>query len=422
MKNSVINFLGIEITPPFNRSDIIQFFKILPSKMFELSEKEKIPQEQVLEMLYSAIKDLLYKLDDADRELFSKIAEEFEQLAMDESIDNEVNETLPDLGKWSFYIRFQISRPLGIDSDSLLFLNKFIIESDDGSSLKDKNILRLRNLESLSYKDIVLVSKRVEQALILSFAELGIGIAYPDNLASSSLIERAKKESERDFINQHTKSDGSYYEIPLIHWSDKFGVHLFPEKSTAWDTEAAQENEPVDAVKLDTYFNQHYRRMEDIFAADDKFKKIQTATSILTTSLYDDSLINRVILSMTAIEVLTDRVHRSKNEIKAIEFLTKVLNIMDVDDETKTSLTNGLKSLEFQSIGKNCKKLVHTTLGRKDAELFYKLYEYRSQLVHTGSLKKEQEELFNISIKSYDLAKRLLVEYVDKLSKKPVQY
>lgn len=125
---------------------------------------------------------------------------------------------------------------------------------------------------------------------------------------------------------------------------------------------------------------------------------------------------------MTAIEVLADRVLRNKNEIKTIEFLTNVLNIMDVDDETKASLKNALKSLEFQSIGKSCKKIVHTTLGRKDAELFYKLYEFRSQLVHTGSLKKEQEEMFNISIKSYDLAKRLLVEYVDKLSKTPDQY
>ncbi|MGI8472399.1 hypothetical protein [Pectobacterium brasiliense] len=422
MEKSVVSFFGIEISTPFHRSELINFFEKLPSIMIELSEKEKIPLEKVAGMINSETENLLYKLDDADRILFDEIVEEFGGLALDESIDNEVDETQSDLGNWSFYIRFQISRPLGIDSDSILFLNKYIIESDDSSSLKDKDILTLRCLEGLSYKDIAIDSKRVEQTLILSFADLGIGIAYPDNLASLSLLERAKKEAESDFINQNTKSDGNYYEIPLIHWGDKFGVHVFPEKSIAWDTKATQDNEPVDDVELDTYFNQHYRRMEDIFPVGDKFKKIQTATSMLATSLYDDSLINRIILSMTAIEVLTDRVLRNKNEIEAIAFLTNILNVMDVDDEIKASLTKGLKTLEFQSIGKNCKKLVHATLGRKDAELFYKLYEFRSQLVHTGILKNEKDEMFDISIKSYDLAKRLLAEYVDKLSKTPEQY
>ncbi|WDF99836.1 HEPN domain-containing protein [Pectobacterium carotovorum subsp. carotovorum] len=419
MKNSVVMLFGIEISTPFHRSDLIQLFESLPSKLMEITEKENLSEEQVSDLINSATQNFLDQVDDADRELFGEIAESFGASALDESIDNEENETQSDLGTWNFYIRFQISRPLGIDSNSILFLNKFIIESDDGGSLKDKSILRLRRLEGLSYKDIAIDSRIVEQALILSFAEIGIGIAYPDNLASSSLLEKAKRESESYFIQQHIKSDGDYYEIPLIHWSDKFGVHVFPENSTAWDTKATQEIEPVNADKFDEYFNQHYRRMENVLGAGNKIK---IATSMLTTSLFDESLINRIILSMTAIEALTDRVLRDENEVKTIEFLTKIMNKMDVDDNTKASLEKGLNSLKFQSISKSCKKLVHMTLGRKDAELFYKLYDYRSQLVHTGFLKKGEEEMLDISLKSYDLAKRLLVEYVDKLSKNPDQY
>lgn len=421
MENSVVELFGIEISTPFHRSDLIQLFEKLPSKLMEISEKENLSEEQVSDLINRATQNFLDQVGDADRKLFGEIAESFGAASLDESIDNEENEKQSDLGTWNFYIRFQISRPLGIDRDSILFLNKFIIESDDGSSLKNKSILRLRRLEGLSYKDIAIDSRRVEQALILSFAEIGIGIAYPDNLASSSLLEKAKRESESYFIQQHIISNGDYYEIPLIHWGDKFGVHVFQEKSTAWDTKATQDIEPVNADKFDAYFNQHYRRMENILAAGNKFKKIKIATSMLTTSLFDESLINRIILSMTAIEVLTDRVLRDENEVKAIEFLTNIMNKMDVDDNTKASLEKGLNSLRFQSISKSCKKLVHTTLGRRDAELFYKLYDYRSQLVHTGFLKKE-EEMFDISIKSYDLAKRLLVEYVDKLSKNPDQY
>ncbi|RTN76008.1 HEPN domain-containing protein [Enterobacter asburiae] len=421
MKNSVVKLFGVEISTPFHRSDLIRLFDKIPSKLIEISEKENLSEEQISELINSATQNFLDQVDDADRDLFGEIAESFGSSSLDESIDNEENEKQSDLDAWNFYIRFQISRPLGIDSDSILFLNKFVIESDDGSSLKNKSILRLRRLEGLSYKEIAIDSRRVEQALILSFAEIGIGIAYPDNLASTSLLEKAKRESEIYFIQQHIKSDGDYYVIPLIHWGDKFGVHIFQEKSTPWDTKATQEIEPVDADEFDAYFKQHYMLMENVLAAGDEYKKIKIATSMLSTSLFDESLINRIILSMTAIEVLTDRVLRDEKEIKTIDFLTNIMNKMDVDDNTKASLAKGLNSLKLQSISKSCKKLVHTTLGRRDAELFYKLYDYRSQLVHAGHLKKE-EEMFDISLKSYDLAKRLLVGYVDKLSKNPDQF
>ncbi|QQA77771.1 HEPN domain-containing protein [Pectobacterium parmentieri] len=327
----------------------------------------------------------------------------------------------PEKDKWGFYIRFQISRPLGIDSNSLVFLDKFIIESDSELSLKEAKTLRLRNLENLIYREIAQVSRRVEQVLILTFAELGIGIAYPDNLASAAFLEKIKRESEKDFISRHTKNHEDYYEVPLINLSDKFGVNLFLEKSTPWDTKATQRTDAVDISKFDDFFNQHYGRFEDVLVAGESFKKIKTATHILTTSLFDDSLINKIILSMTSIEVLSSKVRRPDAEIKALDYLSKKLNESDINDEVKTSIEKGLLSLQTQSIGKNCKTLVKNLLGKKDSELFYRLYDFRSQLVHTGSLKEEEEqkEMLNIYMDAYSLAKRLLVAYIDKSSKNP---
>nr|WP_232830245.1 hypothetical protein [Pectobacterium parmentieri] len=142
---------------------------------------------------------------------------------------------------------------------------------------------------------------------------------------------------------------------------------------------------------------------------------------MLTTSLFDDSLINKIILSMTSIEVLSSKVRRPDAEIKALDYLSKKLNESDINDEVKTSIEKGLLSLQTQSIGKNCKTLVKNLLGKKDSELFYRLYDFRSQLVHTGSLKEEEEqkEMLNIYMDAYSLAKRLLVAYIDKSSKNP---
>lgn len=92
---------------------------------------------------------------------------------------------------------------------------------------------------------------------------------------------------------------------------------------------------------------------------------------------------------------------------------------MNIEDVVKKSLMRGLSSLKFQSIGKCCKSLVKSFLGKKDAEQFYKLYDYISQLVHSGGLKNDQQELYNISEQSYILAKKLLVAYLKNISENP---
>lgn len=319
--------------------------------------------------------------------------------------------------KWDFYIKFKISKPLGIDLDSITILDVFKISSDSNLPLKETTILRLENFKPLIYRELFEVSKKVEQALIMTFAELQIGIAYAASLASEKNLETVRIESEKNFISLHTKINGHYYERPLIHWSDKFGVVLFPAKSQAWDTEAAQENEPADVEKLETLFKQHYKKFRNIFIADEKLKKIQTASAILTTSLFDDSLINKIILSMTAIEVLSEKIMRPDNEIAVVDDLIKKMNDLDLNESVKTSIEKGMLSIKYQSISKSCKTLVKHLLGRKDAELFFKLYDFRSQLVHTGVINSDMDEMYEIHMDSFNLAKKLLLAYIEEVSK-----
>ncbi|RTQ00605.1 hypothetical protein EKN38_15085 [Enterobacter sp. WCHEn045836] len=189
----VVNLFGVKISTPLERDTVKQVLDNLPKLAIDKFASENTTIEQVMQAVNNEIKNFLTILDEVDAEFFCEIAEEYLPL----SNEYELNITQSEKDKWNFYIRFQIPRPLGIDCDSLVFLDKFIIESDSGLSLKEAKILRLKNIETAVYRDIAVISRKVEQALILAFSDLGIGIAYPDNLASAALLERLKRAAEK---------------------------------------------------------------------------------------------------------------------------------------------------------------------------------------------------------------------------------
>lgn len=412
-----MKLFGVELRKPIEKSNVIEMASRLPAWLQEKTDSEEMTLSQAKKMLNDELSAFLKTLDPDDVELFCEFMEEEGSLLAD-AADDDFG-TVQSEQEWSFYIRFQVSRPLGIDQRSVSFLGKYIIESDSGESLIDANILRLKILENLVWTELAQDSKKVEQALILAFAELGIGIAYPDNLASAAELEKTKKALEKDFIQHHTKRYEDHIDIPLIHWSGKFGVVPFLAGSVGWDTKAIQERTAIDIDKFNGAFAKNYDRLQNVFIFEDGFKKVETATAILTTSLFDDSLINRVILSMTAIEVLSDKPLRSDTELDALNFLAEQLSKGQFSDEVKKSLSLGLKSLRTQSIGKSCKALVKALLTKKDAELFHDLYNYRSQLVHAGALKEDQGDVYRIYVDSYSLAKRVLDAYVENISSVP---
>lgn len=320
--------------------------------------------------------------------------------------------TDPEINKWSFYIRFKISEPLGIDQKSIKFLDDFYIESDSELPLKSSKILKLKNSKPLIYREIYEVSKKVEQALFLAFTEIGIGIAYAENLFSIKIIDQLNNEVMNSFIKAHTTYNNTYYERPLIHLANKFGVVLFDSESQEWDSNVSQENEPRKVQDIKDFFSKYFHQVNKTDLVDEKFKKIAIATNILSTSLFDDSLINRIILSMTSIEVLSNKISRPETEIKVIDRLIEELHAMpDVNSQIKESLAKSIVSIKNQSISKSCKLLVKQLLNKKEANKFYQLYEFRSQIVHAGVL-KDNNELYEIYTDSYVLAKKVLEAYI----------
>lgn len=418
MKGNVIGeIFGLVFTRPIEVDQVLRLVDSFPDLAIKRIEENGVSELDAVDEIKNEFFNFIANMDESDSSEFLEIAEPALFAKAPKPISDSVSIMDPDKTKWNFYIRFRVSEPLGVDKKSLRFLDQFVIEADDNKSLKEETVLVLRNNTSLIYREILPLSKKVEQVLIMAFAELGIGIAYAENLASGFVLDKIREEMENAFISRHTKVFDEYYERPLIHFNDKFGVELFQEKSHPWDSNASEEKEPSDVILFDESFGENYNYLKDTNICDDQFRKIELASSILTTSIYEDSLTSKIILSMTVIEVLSEKACRDDEELRALDFLVKSMNeVNDFDPKVKASLTKSLESMRFQSIGKSCKYLVKSLLGKKDSQLFYKLYDYRSQLVHAGFLKDDHEKMYKIYNDSFRLAKRLLSEYIKRLS------
>lgn len=406
---------GVSFYSPIRLDSIVQLVGIFPELVLTQTEKGDKTIKEATDNIIMEVFSFSEKLQEPDSSTFIELFE-IELLKKEEESSNRYISDPSEI-KWNFYIRFKISEPLGSDQNILHFLDKYTIEADASQTLKDTKTLVLKNSEFLSYKETFITSKKVEQSLILAFSELGIGITYPKNLASEAIFEKIRTVIENNFFTENTTTYDTYYERPLIHFSDKFGIVMFQEDSIPFDGKASEEKEAADTNKLHSFFRDNYNQLNNICVTDYKFKKFDVATSIFTTSIFEDSLINKIILSMTVIEVLSNKLKKSDEEQKGIDHLVNVVNENnDIDENTKKKLIQSLDSARTESIGKSCKTLVKNLLGRKDAKLFYNLYDYRSQLVHTGVLKNDKEEMYKIYYDSYNLSKRLLAAYLKKLN------
>ncbi|SGY95953.1 HEPN domain-containing protein [Moritella viscosa] len=417
MNKTVLGKLfGITFSRPIELDNIVQLVEIIPELVSEKASADGNTLDEAMRSIMSDVFNFSEQLGPEESESFLGLIESEGSARISEPLDDDFEIIDPSLTKWRFYIRFKISRPLGLEQDSINFLGKYVISPAKDQSLKDGDTLILTSTDSMLYREIISESRKVEKSLILGLAEFGIGVAYPENLASEAILEKVKQKVESLFLKEHTKVYDTYYESPLFHFSDKFGVVLFQEESFPWDSNAKEENEPVEMKSFDEVFSGIYGQIKDLHIIGDKFKKIEVATSILTTSIFEDSLINKIILSMTVIEVLSDKVSRSDDELEVLDCLSNVLHEKsDVDQCTKQAIIQALNSIRVQSISKSCKILVKDLLGGKDAKLFYKLYNYRSQLVHAGVLESDRDEMLKIYGDSYDLVTRLLSAYIKRV-------
>lgn len=106
------------------------------------------------------------------------------------------------------------------------------------------------------------------------------------------------------------------------------------------------------------------------------------ALNVLGLALADPHAKSKLILAMTAVEILSDRGRVDKNFQDALDTLKKKVSEIQSTDEVKNWLKSVLGEAKRESISKAGKRLVKALLGEQKAEEFEKLYKLRSSLVH----------------------------------------
>ncbi|EKG2484728.1 hypothetical protein QTV42_004449, partial [Vibrio vulnificus] len=287
---------GIAVSRPIELDNIVKIVEIIPELVIEQANVGGKTFDDAMSNIISEVLNFSEQLEPDESEIFLELFESECSTRMTKSVDNDFEIIDPSETKWKFYIRFKVSQPLGIEQDSICFLNKYTIKPDRDQSFKDSDILVLTTSDSCIYREIISESKKVEQALILSFAEMSIGIAYPKNLASEAMLEKLKGVVEENFFKENTDVYETYYERPSIYFTDKFGIELYQEKFAPWDSKATEEKSPTKTDDFEKVFSKNYSFLKKSYITDHAFKKVDIATSILTTSIFEDSLINKIIL------------------------------------------------------------------------------------------------------------------------------
>ncbi len=126
--------------------------------------------------------------------------------------------------------------------------------------------------------------------------------------------------------------------------------------------------------------------LKDITLPDTSFNydtvRVLEALSVLGLALASPHAKSKLILSMTAIEVLSDRGDVGQEIKDALDELKGHINLVETTDTTKDVLAKVLESAKRETISKACKRVVKEYLGARPAKEFYRLYDVRSELVH----------------------------------------
>lgn len=124
----------------------------------------------------------------------------------------------------------------------------------------------------------------------------------------------------------------------------------------------------------------------DIALPENKFNfgnaRTLEALNVLGLALADPHAKSKLILAMTAVEILSDRGCVEREIVDALDALKEKVPGIGTTPEVKDRLTKLLEDAKVESISKAGKRLVKQVLGGARAREFYKLYDVRSELVH----------------------------------------
>lgn len=251
--------------------------------------------------------------------------------------------------------------------------NDVILISSDGYSSNESALKEMVN--TLIKMKIILVKQKISHLDWFSF-----------NTMQRHATEAIGSIFEQRNIVPISYKPQSYETAKLIHWPGA--------------TPAVEEFDPtiLNALSLpDEEFN---------FGTGRNLE----ALNVLSLCLSDRHAKSKLILAMTAIEVLIDRQPIEAEMAEVIQMLKKKINEIDTKKDIKLHLSNILGSAKIESISKAGERLVKDLLGDSKVKEFKELYKIRSELVHGnaqrlsidlsghGDIEKYAESAFGLAL------------------------
>ncbi|HHG8575467.1 TPA: hypothetical protein ACPYQ4_000241 [Pseudomonas aeruginosa] len=146
------------------------------------------------------------------------------------------------------------------------------------------------------------------------------------------------------------------------------------------------------------------------------------ALNVLSIALADPHAKSKLILAMTAVEVLIDRARVEEAHLAALDALKEKIPEIKTTDFLKEKLTKMLEGAKVETISKAGKRLVRGVLGSAKANRFYELYNVRSELVHGNvsrmSIDLERHpEIEKLAEEGFQLALKLALKLCESVKR-----
>ncbi|GGW27089.1 hypothetical protein [Vreelandella hamiltonii] len=273
---------------------------------------------------------------------------------------------------FSFKLSFRLSNnQMDSKETSIKLIDErdiYLTSSIKNKPLCDSNSVEIVGSQYETYREAAIDMLRVEQAFKMSALSEHVGVSLSNEGHDDYPLHEMLKNMEKPFLGS-----GVMFKQLVFR-------RVFEARTEFFDPNPSQEFEPIQCANLVSQFDKYYTKYNVVF-------DLLPAIDMLNSIRFEYSSKVRLILSMTVVEMLSDPKNtRTPEEIELIDKLMSDVEISDIDENKKKSLSLAIAGCKSLSISNSCKKLVKSKLGKKRAEDFYRLYNYRSRVVHSGGI------------------------------------
>jgi hypothetical protein len=140
------------------------------------------------------------------------------------------------------------------------------------------------------------------------------------------------------------------------------------------------------------------------------------ASEIYASSFFDASARSRFITLVTALEALLEPLKRSDIVEELVEEFKVKTRLSTLDEQTRESIIGSLELLKRQSIRQAGRSLADRLVpnelfdGQSSADFFARCYDWRSQILHRGTIAGESVDMRHLANVMESFVARLLLE------------